>query len=800
MEKRTGSAYRARIQKVMEEIRAWEVFRSSEYLRRMRSIARELTDGRFDNIVLYCNPQEQRMGWCNGRKIAVNYGNGVTESFLTLVQKNISLAGILGHECGHKNYSDFALREKYLEGFLEGVWYPYPPEPENAQEEEALEQVKGYLEKRDEDALALVVQVAAYLDNLFEDIYVEEKMCTRFPGSIRRGILLNRGRNVEWIPSLRKLQEEGEDPVSILVNLCAQYALSGRINNWDEEQGELFETFTELMPVIKAGCAAEGKSGRFLAVNQALLKIWKYLYRIIQFMEALKKKKEDEEKENGKTNENEAEEKGEAGKGALGNASGENGDGAEEPEPQSSRRRPEKENGSPEGETGKENGAYGKSTGGEKPASQNGEGKNSAQGTGKEREPSPQKADGKESGGISPDMQEFLNHLAARMPKFVNEMKTEKAFAGFPGDVSWSGVREAKTPEAENPETAAGDADNFREEEKQEKGNGQGDGREKDIPARLVDVDGLLQELLHQMAKKRVDEEINREINLQLQLEMDSVDFEDGHKQVQKKVCREYQITQVQKEQYLKYEEQVKQVQKRLLSTILPILENQGARTERRLFMGRKIDMGSIANPQGAIYSRTYPGKKLDMAVAVLVDISESMLCGRIGPAKLAALCLYEFCRRAKIPVTVYGHHTDGYGHRRLEDEIVYLHSCAEFEPDKNDRYRIAALHPDGANRDGVALKFMGQKLLKRTEKQKLLVLISDGLPNSNRYKGEMAKKDLCAIKKGLTGKGIVFLAAAIGADKEKIREIYREAFLDISDVEKLPVMLTKQVLKYVRR
>lgn len=733
MEERTGSAYRARIQKAMEEIRAWEVFRSPEYLKRMRSIARELTDGRFDNIHLYCEPKEQRMGWCNGREIHVNYGNGVTGSFLTLVQKNLSLAGILGHECGHKNYSDFALREKYLEGFPEGIWYPYPPEPENAQEEEALEQIKGCLEKKDGDALALVVQVAAYLDNLFEDIYVEEKMCARFPGSIRRGIALNRGRNLEWIPTLRELLQEGEDPVSILVNLCAQYALAGRINNWDEEQGELFETFTDLMPVIKAGCTSEGKSGRFLAVNRTLLKIWKYLYRIIQLMEALKKKKADEEKENGKADENEQE--------------------------------------SSAGETENSNGAYEKGMDGEKPASPN---------------------------GISPGMQEFLNHLTAKMPKFINEAKSEKAFAGFPDDVSWSGGREAQKPEAED--QAAGNAENFPEKEKHENGNGQKDGRDKDTLERLVDVDGVLQELLHQMAKERVDEEINREISLQLQLEMDSLDFADGHRQVQKKVCRECQITQAQKEQYLKYEEQVRQVQKRLLSAILPILENQGARTERRLFMGRKIDMGSIASPQGAIYARTYPGKKLDMAVAVLVDISDSMKCGRIGPAKLAALCLYEFCRRAKIPVMVYGHHTDGRRHIRLEDETVYLHSCAEFMPDKNDRCRIAALCPHGANRDGVALRYIGQKLLKRTEKQKLLVLISDGLPNSNRYKGEMAKKDLCTVKKDLTGKGIVFLAAAIGADKEKIREIYREAFLDISDVEKLPVMLTKQVLKYVRR
>ena len=37
-------------------------------------------------------------------------------------------------------------------------------------------------------------------------------------------------------------------------------------------------------------------------------------------------------------------------------------------------------------------------------------------------------------------------------------------------------------------------------------------------------------------------------------------------------------------------------------------------------------------------------------------------------------------------------------------------------------------------------------------------------------------------------------------SNKERIREIYQEAFLDLSDLEKLPVLLMKQVLKYIRR
>ena len=81
-----------------------------------------------------------------------------------------------------------------------------------------------------------------------------------------------------------------------------------------------------------------------------------------------------------------------------------------------------------------------------------------------------------------------------------------------------------------------------------------------------------------------------------------------------------------------------------------------------------------------------------------------------------------------------------------------------------------------------------------------LLVLISDGLPNSNQYRGAKAVADLKDIKKELSRKGVLFLAGAIGSDKERIREIYQEAFLDLSDLEKLPVLLMKQVLKYIRR
>ena len=45
-----------------------------------------------------------------------------------------------------------------------------------------------------------------------------------------------------------------------------------------------------------------------------------------------------------------------------------------------------------------------------------------------------------------------------------------------------------------------------------------------------------------------------------------------------------------------------------------------------------------------------------------------------------------------------------------------------------------------------------------------------------------------------------MFQAAAIGWDKKAIQEIYGNAYLDISDLGELPVRLTKQLAKLLRR
>lgn len=322
------------------------------------------------------------------------------------------------------------------------------------------------------------------------------------------------------------------------------------------------------------------------------------------------------------------------------------------------------------------------------------------------------------------------------------------------------------------------------------------------IPASETEAssDNALQKILYEMAKETLDEKIQKEIFEHLQKELMEIPFEEGHDLVQKKLCRKTEISDFLKLLTEKYEGQLKQVKKRLRLKLLPILKNQKERTEHKLFLGRRVDLRNIAAPSGAVFKKQQPGKKLDICVAVLVDNSFSMCGERMDHAILAALCLYDFCMESEIPVLVCGHHTDGYRHENLKDETVYLHCCADFETDEKDRFRIAGMQSYGSNRDGTALWYAGSRLLERPEKQKLLFVISDGAPNANQYGGTGAKRDLQKIQKKLLQQGVFFQAAAIGSDKEAIQEIYEESFLDITDLEQLPALLTKKLLRFIRR
>ena len=193
-----------------------------------------------------------------------------------------------------------------------------------------------------------------------------------------------------------------------------------------------------------------------------------------------------------------------------------------------------------------------------------------------------------------------------------------------------------------------------------------------------------------------------------------------------------------------------------------------------------------------------YANKKLpqdwpSMAISILVDLSTSMRGERLNSAMKASMLLYDFATGLDIPVFVAGHNA-------VFGQVNYQ-IMADFEKvSENDKYRLAHMYLSGCNRDGAAIEVSSSLLARRSEDVKLLFIISDGQPNDGSYKGETAKKDIQDILTKYRRKGITTFATAIGSDKDKIKAIYGDGYLDITDLSQFPKQLTNMVVKRIMR
>ena len=320
----------------------------------------------------------------------------------------------------------------------------------------------------------------------------------------------------------------------------------------------------------------------------------------------------------------------------------------------------------------------------------------------------------------------------------------------------------------------------------------------KDIWSLLTNLPAVLNET----AGQRLHEKEEEQLRNRLQEELKQTPFGELHKDCQFQLHRELEISEGLVQNYECLKPEIKKISKRLQESASEILEKKEGGTLNGLYMGKRLSRASLYRQDGRIFEKkVLPEDGFSVAFALLVDVSGSMNSdSRITYARNAALVLYDFCQTLSIPVMVYGHSTHYPSDGRV-DEVVDICAYADFDStDGKDALRIAGMEIIGANRDGAALQFVGERLLKREEEFKILVLISDGRPSACQYGGEMAKKDLQDIKRRLERRGVHVFAAAVGEDREIIESIYKEGFLNISDMKTMPAKFAALLTKYMKR
>lgn len=305
--------------------------------------------------------------------------------------------------------------------------------------------------------------------------------------------------------------------------------------------------------------------------------------------------------------------------------------------------------------------------------------------------------------------------------------------------------------------------------------------------------------MLDKMAEKAACKELENERLEELNEFAQMISYGNIHSGVNIRINRITEVDEDLIEQYQAICAPLMEISRQLKKNLVKQLdESRRGGKQTGLLMGRRLDSHAIYRNDGKqFYKNVLPNETPELAVGLLLDESGLMSCSdRSTYARAAAIILYDFCRSLDIPITVYGHSTTSGWH----SNIVELYSYAEFDSiDNDDRFRMMDIRARNSNRDGAALRYVAEKLAMRPEEIKILILVSDGQPIDTGYYGTAAEEDLRGIKKEYQRKGILFVAAAIGNDKQNIERIYGDSFMDITDLQQLPVKLTSIVKRHIR-
>ncbi len=685
------------------------------------------------------NPQNQDTAHTDNEQVYINAGSGLVSSIEGRLNRYRIVFGLFSHELGHILHTDFLLTQRYINAMLVSQWYPGNPKTTKKKEREALTEIWEYA-KEDVLNLRAVVEVAKDILNVIEDGYIEIKMLNEYQGKLGQSLKALREHQqsrMHTVTQLKEAERAGQRLTWNTIRDCIlSYVKFGEIKYGDEPlEDERIQTVFKLLSLLDDALFSKNIKERFNVTNIVLVRCWEHIKAYCEVLKERYKQEAENPTEEGMS---------EFVSGNLSKMSGGSKMGKGKTKPVESQTTPKenKKTASKREKTRKQAGLDKDKSSAEDDASAN-EGGVPAEEA---------QAESKERRGAT-------DEEGGRIPQHYTDSVSVPEDGGVERD------------------------DNF---------------EENPCDKAAEDIAHILEKMASEKASEELEEERLQELNDMAQ----NISYGDVHQGVHIAINRVAKVNDAHIREYEAVAQPLLTISKRLQRSISQKLEDS-RRNEKLsgLISGRRLSSHALYRQDCKMFYKNKLPSETELAVGLLIDESGSMDCNqRCTYARATAIILEDFCRKLGIPIAVYGHSTGYRGSERNWKRSVELYSYVEFDNfDNDDRYRLMNISSRGGNRDGAALRFVAERLMERPEPQKLLMLISDGQPADSGYSGDAAEADLRGIQQEYQRKGVLFLAAAIGDDKENIQRIYGDAFLDITDLEQLPVKLTNEVKRYIR-
>jgi len=239
-------------------------------------------------------------------------------------------------------------------------------------------------------------------------------------------------------------------------------------------------------------------------------------------------------------------------------------------------------------------------------------------------------------------------------------------------------------------------------------------------------------------------------------------------------------------DEYTRIKTDVSPVINKLRTGLKNIINYNVDEISRYLHAGR-IDSKSLSRmPSGAICAkRIEKNDEADLNITVLVDLSGSMNGYPIDNAMKACVVLQEVCNSLKIPITVLGFKSG-------RQKVQILHFSNRLLKGRYAHTGIVKMDAGGGTPLYNALLYLPRLLKKQSEEDKLLIVITDGAPDTG--------PEPCKIEVTKLGRYAKVYGMAIGGGREALANIFGSKYIGIDSLDRLPGELCKVIEKNIIR
>lgn len=697
------------------------------------------------HVNIYWDPKDHNGACTNNTSIRINAGHPSVTKIRGRMNRYEMICGLFAHELGHVLYTDFLAKQTYMNYLSAYKFFPAPPVLKEAQDARNEKDFWEYV-KADPRNMAFTQQIAFFIANVLEDGYIESRILAQFPGMLGYNLSIMRDHQFKDMSTVTQLIEKEDDGsghiFQSILQIILSYALFGEIKYGETPLSDIrIQTVFKLIPQIDDAVTTTSAKERWQIVSLILIRLWHHIEDYIEIC----KEHQDEAASAGSGSS-----AGEILAGLLQALSGTSsqGEGSGTPVPGADKDAPPAVNS-------------------EK----------------REKTKAECKSDENESGEDSENAESESNTNQSDEAESDSNFSPDSIDGGTSGKQATTSEEGGRIPyhQTDSVSEPVGGETQYDDDYKREQSD-----------RAAADIERMLEQMAEKAACKQLENERIQELNEVAQ----SISYGNIHNGVNIAVHRIAEVDEELQDQYHQICGPLLTISKQLQRNLIQKLKDQqrgGKQTG--LVMGRRLDAHALCRNDGKVfYKNNLPNEIPRISVGLLLDESGSMSCGeRSTYARAAAIILYDFCQAMNIPIMVYGHSTSW-------SRGVDLYSYAEFDAiDKNDKYRMMDISARGSNRDGAALRYVAEQLSKRDEEVRILILVSDGQPADAGYSGTAAEEDLRGIKQEYKRKGLLFVAAAIGDDKQNIERIYGDSFLDITDLNQLPMKLTAVIKRFMR-